>query len=65
MNNYEQSLDDVLYDENQISTIGMNNNRTDEYFEDPFYIDEKQPIFSNDRSLNTKSNICSTNTGIL
>ena len=38
---------------------------SEEFIDDPFYIDEKQPIFSNDRNINTKSNVCSTHTGIL
>ncbi len=61
INTHDQPLEDVLYDENQISATVMINNRTEEYMDDPFYIDEKQPIFSNDRN----SNICSTHTGIL
>lgn len=60
MNSHDQSLEDVLYDENPVSTIEMNNDQTEEFLDDPFYVDEKQPIFSN-----TKSNISSIHTGIL
>jgi hypothetical protein len=30
------------------------NKQIDEFQDDPFYIDEKQPIFSDDRNLNTR-----------
>ncbi len=52
MNCYDRPLEDVLFDENEISATGMINNRTEEFIDDPFYIDEKQPIFSHDRNLN-------------
>jgi hypothetical protein len=65
MNSHDRPLEDVLFDENEISTSRTINNRTEEFMDDPFYIDENEPIFSNDRNLNTKSNVCSTHTGIL
>jgi len=65
MNSHDRPLEDVLFDENEISGSRMINNRTEEFMDDPFYIDENEPIFSNDRNLNTKSNVCSTHTGIL
>ncbi|CAF1201178.1 unnamed protein product [Rotaria sordida] len=68
-NIYDRPLEDVLFDENDISELGMTNtqidNGTDEFMDDPFYVDEKQPIFSHDRNLNTKSNIRSTHIGTL
>ena len=60
MNCHDRPLEDVLFDENEISATGMINNRTEEFIDDPFYIDEKQPIFSHDRNLNR-----SIHTGIL
>ena len=57
-------LDDMLADETELSMQAMTMNdvphRTDELVDDPFYVDEKQPIFSSDR-LNGRSN----NTGIV
>lgn len=42
------------HDDNEISALEMTdtqiNNSKDEFQDDPFYIDEKQPIFSNDRN---------------
>ena len=38
---------------------------TDECIDDPFYIDEKQPIFSQDRTLPTRSSQRPMHTGIL
>ncbi|CAF0998634.1 unnamed protein product [Adineta steineri] len=52
--NHERILEHDLFDENERSALEMTNtqrnNITDEYSDDPFYIDEKQPIFSNDRN---------------
>ncbi|CAF1027630.1 unnamed protein product [Rotaria sordida] len=64
-NNHDRLLEDVLSDEIEISTsptVVMNNsnNKTDEFLDDPFYVDEKQPIFNGDRITSR-----STNTGIL
>ena len=48
LNGHDRPLEDVLFDEH-VST--MRNNRTEELIDDdPFYIDEKQPIFSHDRT---------------
>lgn len=64
--NHDRLLEDVLSDEIEpsVPTIVNNNNntnmKTDEYLDDPFYVDEKQPIFSGDRTINR-----SNNTGIL
>ncbi|CAF3052787.1 unnamed protein product [Rotaria socialis] len=62
--NHDRLLEDVLSDEveTSIPTMIMNNSnsRTDEFLDDPFYVDEKQPIFSGDR-LTSRSN----NTGLL
>ncbi len=52
INCHDRPLEDVLFDENEISATEMINNRTEEFIDDPFYIDEKQPIFSHDRNLN-------------
>ena len=38
---------------------------TDEFIDDPFYIDEKQPIFSPDRTSTTRSSQRPIHTGIL
>jgi hypothetical protein len=55
--NHDRLLEDVLADEIEISlpTVTMNssNNRLDEFVDDPFYVDEKQPIFNGGRSTNT------------
>jgi hypothetical protein len=64
-NNYDRPLEDVLLDENEIFESGLINNKTNEFVDDPFYIDEKQPIFNGDRNPSTKSNTRSTHTGIL
>ncbi len=56
---HDRPLEDVLFDENEISTIEIENNGTEELVDDPFYIDEKEPIFSHDRS-----NVCLTHTRI-
>jgi hypothetical protein len=53
LNGHDRPLEDVLFDENEIITTStMRNNRTEELIDDPFYIDEKQPIFSHDRTSN-------------
>jgi hypothetical protein len=59
LNNYDRPLEDVLFDENDIFQSKMTDNKTNELIDDPFYIDEKQPIFNGDR----KSNL--THTGVL
>ncbi|CAF4022418.1 unnamed protein product [Rotaria magnacalcarata] len=62
--NHDRLLEDVLSDEVETSTPTMimnnSNSRTDEFLDDPFYVDEKQPIFSGDH-LTSRSN----NTGLL
>ncbi|UJR31341.1 hypothetical protein I4U23_018836 [Adineta vaga] len=61
---HDQLLEDILADEIEISTsiTARNNfnNKSDDFVDDPFYVDEKQPIFNGDH-LNNRS----TNTGIL
>ncbi|CAF0938219.1 unnamed protein product [Adineta steineri] len=63
-NNHDRLLEDVLADELEISvpTVSINNsnNKLDDFGDDPFYVDEKQPIFNGDH-INGRS----TNTGIL
>jgi hypothetical protein len=59
--NHDQSLEDVLADEIDVPTSSNHsNNRSDDFADDPFYVDEKQPIFSGEH-LNGRS----SNTGIL
>lgn len=57
-------LDDGLVDEIDatMSEVPMTvvNQRNDDYVDDPFYVDEKQPIFNGDRSA-----IRMNNTGLL
>jgi hypothetical protein len=57
-NNSNRTLDNVLFDDNELSALEMTdtqiNKQIDEFQDDPFYIDEKQPIFSDDRNLNTR-----------
>lgn len=61
---HDRLLEDILSDEVEVSqpSLSMNNvnNRTDEFHDDPFYVDEKQPIFNGDRGFSR-----STNTGVL
>jgi hypothetical protein len=63
-NQSHRSFDDVLADEVDLyrPELAMSdiNHRSDEFVDDPFYVDEKQPIFSGTRS-NTRTNT----TGIL
>ena len=62
--NHDQLLEDVLADEVGVPTSNtarnQSTNRSDEFADDPFYVDEKQPIFSGEH-LNGRS----SNTGIL
>jgi len=60
LNGHERPLEDVLFDENEIATSAMRNNRTEELIDDPFNIDEKEPIFSRDQTSNR-----SIHTGVL
>ena len=64
-NHPQRSLEDVLADETELTPSGGVamadiHQRADEFVDDPFYVDEKQPIFNADR-FNGRSN----NTGLL
>ncbi|CAF3395990.1 unnamed protein product [Rotaria socialis] len=56
-NTYNRPLEDVLLDEHDLSANTPPADRNGELMDDPFYIDEKQPIFSHDRNTATKSNV--------
>jgi hypothetical protein len=60
LNGHERPLEDVLFDENEIAASAMITNRTEESIDDPFNIDEKEPIFSRDQAFNR-----SIHTGVL
>lgn len=61
----QRSLEDVLADETELPpsagvALADLHHRAEEFVDDPFYVDEKQPIFNGDR-FNGRSN----NTGLL
>ncbi len=51
----ENSNHDRLLLDDEIETVitHNSNNKIDDFIDDPFYVDEKQPIFNSDRSTNT------------
>ncbi len=51
--NHDRSLDEVLADEIETVITQNSNNKIDDFMDDPFYVDEKQPIFHGDRPTNT------------
>jgi hypothetical protein len=48
--NHDRLLEDVLADETEISIPRETMNDVND---DPFFVDEKQPIFNGNRSMNT------------
>jgi len=51
--NHDQLLEDVLADEIETVITHNSNNKIEEFSDDPFYVDEKRPIFNGDQSTNT------------
>ena len=51
--NHDRLLDDVLADEIETVITHDSNQKLDDLMDDPFYVDEKQPIFTGNRSTNT------------
>ena len=51
--NHDRLLADVLADEIETVIAQNSNNKIEDFMDDPFYVDEKQPIFNGDRSNNT------------